>query len=292
MPTLTLPRRPTNFCQQLAVFLLFFIRALTISIRILVLASRSPFRTKMPSESGVFTVNNKKKRAREESQAPSSSATVPTTTAKSSATSSTTERNRKKKQKKRSKKKASANKAQRKASKKLAGSDDDDDDEEDDDDAGMDSRQEVEALLLDGHRVGEVDKSGDDAALPPSKRQRDFSGDLKLYLDQWQAHQHAMETNNKTVLQYSPWKFNKVLQAWALDNCLKKDKIPLELFKQLLLYIATVRGGARERLRADMIAVIQEKDHPTNTDPEVAAEVKRSKKVLITLGKSDELMNV
>jgi hypothetical protein len=239
------------------------------------------------SSPGLIAVNSKK-RARESSGATSNGSSSTTSADNAAGTSAKTERNRKKKQKKRAKKRASANKAQRRAEKRHGGDKEEDDDESEEE---GDSRDEVEALLLDGHVVGESSKTEEDAQMPPSKRQRDFSGDLKLYLDQWQAHQHAIERNNKSALQYSPWKFNKVLQAWSLDHCLQKQKISLELFKQLLLYIASVRGGARERLREQMITFIQEKDGLNTTDPDIAGELKRAKKVLVTLGKSDELVN-
>ncbi len=219
-----------------------------------------------------ITIN--KKRCRETDAILSENSTV---TSKVTAKS---ERNRKKKQKKRAQKRATATKLLRKADKKRGVDSDENCDAE-----GLDSREEVEAMLLDGHQVNNSSRDITFPIVPSLKKQRNFSADLKLYLDQWQAHQNAIEAANHSALQYSPWKFNKVLQAWALDHCLQKDRIPLETFKQLLLYIATVRGAARERLRDMMITILKEKDDSAN--PEVVAEVKRAKKVLITLGRSD-----
>jgi len=62
---------------------------------------------------------------------------------------------------------------------------------------------------------------------------RDFSGDLKEYLEGWE---------NKTTV---TWKFNKVLQAWALSNTFDNSKIDAELFKQLCPYLVSVQGNSR-----------------------------------------------
>ena len=59
---------------------------------------------------------------------------------------------------------------------------------------------------------------------------RDFSGDLEEYLNGWE--QRSVNS----------WKFNKVLQAWALNNAFEKDKIESKLFKLLCPYIESVQG--------------------------------------------------
>lgn len=74
---------------------------------------------------------------------------------------------------------------------------------------------------------------------------RDFSTDLRNYLHDWRER----ETND--------WKFSKVLQTWALANCLDKSKIDSALFKELCPYIQTVQGGAANRLLEKVTAVIE-----------------------------------
>jgi hypothetical protein len=59
---------------------------------------------------------------------------------------------------------------------------------------------------------------------------RDFSGDLQEYLSGWE--QKATAT----------WKFNKVLQAWALSHAFDSDKIDDDLFLQLCPYLESVQG--------------------------------------------------
>jgi hypothetical protein len=41
------------------------------------------------------------------------------------------------------------------------------------------------------------------------------------------------------------WKFNKVLQAWALSNAFDENKIDADLFKQLCPYLESVQGESR-----------------------------------------------
>jgi hypothetical protein len=69
-------------------------------------------------------------------------------------------------------------------------------------------------------------------------RTRDFSGDLETYLEEWEQRE----------ADGAAWKFNKILQAWALDNCFYKKKVSSGLFKQLIPYLLTVQGGAMDRL--------------------------------------------
>lgn len=231
--------------------------------------------------------SNKKKRTREGEPVSSSSSApspAPNSGDAQGKPSSKAERNRKQKLKKRAKKQTAEAKVQRRAERRRQTKTQTQGGEAE---SGMNDREEMAALLLDGVPIGEQDKPQTNA-LPPSKKVRDFASDLKLYLDQWQAHQRAVQAQDAQALQYSPWKFNKVLQAWALEHCIEKDRLPLDLFKQLLLYIATVRGGARERLRESMIGVIQSKEELAESDENIAAEVKRAKKVLVTLGKSDD----
>ena len=74
-----------------------------------------------------------------------------------------------------------------------------------------------------------------------SKMHRDFATDLRSYIESWR--------NRNTE---GTWKFNKVLQTWALDNILSCDKINKPLFKLTCEYVMSVQGAARERLLQEM----------------------------------------
>lgn len=110
------------------------------------------------------------------------------------------------------------------------------------------------------------------APVPQKEKHRGFSGDLSEYLALWR--------NDK-----ANWKFNKVLQAWALESCFTKDLIDKNLFHDLLPYIGTVIGGARERLIERARALI---------DSEVAESenttIKRARKIVdkLTLTKEGD----
>ncbi len=124
-------------------------------------------------------------------------------------------------------------------------------------------------------KSGTPSKGGKDGATPKKKvhkkrkpkkakkvdKTRDFSGDLEDYLEQWVDR----ETEGST------WKFNKILQAWALDNCFNKKKVSSDLFKQLLPYLLSVQGGALDRLaeRAAIILSVDKSDI-VDDDQEVA----------------------
>ncbi len=79
------------------------------------------------------------------------------------------------------------------------------------------------------------------------QKHRDFNGDLVSYLEQWAGKDEAD----------SNWKFSKVLQTWALENCFHKTKIENDTFKILLPYLCTVQGQARDRLLASASVVIE-----------------------------------
>jgi hypothetical protein len=108
------------------------------------------------------------------------------------------------------------------------------------------------------------------APVEPKAKVRGFSADLAAYLTLWR-------TDKKS------WKFNKVLQAWALESCFSKDLIDKNLFHDLLPYIGTVMGSARERVIERAQALI---------DSEVAesenAGVKRARKVIDKLTKQQQ----
>jgi hypothetical protein len=77
-------------------------------------------------------------------------------------------------------------------------------------------------------------------------KSRHFENDLLEYLSNWE--------RKETI----PWKFNKVLQAWALANVFDKEKIGSNAFKQLCPYLKTVQGGARTRLVEEVNKVISD----------------------------------
>lgn len=72
-------------------------------------------------------------------------------------------------------------------------------------------------------------------ATPAPLRSRDFSGDLAEYLSTWAEDKAS-------------WKFNKVLQNYLLDNLMDSKKIDKELFRSASAYLASIQGGARDRL--------------------------------------------
>lgn len=86
--------------------------------------------------------------------------------------------------------------------------------------------------LPQGVKQGSVSKRTSKSIRQP----RDFVSDLKSYLQAWKLRDSH------------DWKFNKVLQTWALQNCFEKHKIDSKLFKELLPYIMSIQGAAMERL--------------------------------------------
>lgn len=74
---------------------------------------------------------------------------------------------------------------------------------------------------------------------PVVQPRRDFSTDLLSYLSSW----NYRETSGQ-------WKFNKILQTWALDNCFEKQKVDAVLFKALIPYLLSIKGSAVDRLLA------------------------------------------
>jgi hypothetical protein len=89
------------------------------------------------------------------------------------------------------------------------------------------------------------------------KKNRDFSADFEEYLELWERREEDG----------SEWKFNKVLQAWALDNCFRKKKIEATLFKSLIPYLLTVQGGAADRLTTRAASILStDKEDVINDD--------------------------
>jgi hypothetical protein len=82
--------------------------------------------------------------------------------------------------------------------------------------------------------------SADESNEQTQQERRDFSADLLSYLQLWEAHSQG-DTS-------SGWKFNKVLQNWALENFSDKKKVSASLFDSLLPYLDSIVGGARDRV--------------------------------------------
>jgi hypothetical protein len=90
-------------------------------------------------------------------------------------------------------------------------------------------------------------------------KSREFENDLLEYLSNWE--------RKDTI----PWKFNKVLQAWALANVFDKEKISSTAFKQLCPYLKTVQGGARTRLIEEVNKVISDAESQVDGGEEIEA---------------------
>ena len=107
---------------------------------------------------------------------------------------------------------------------------------------------------------------------PSRGAKRDFSTDLLNYLMQW-SHKDAAE---------GAWKFNKILQNWALEQCFDEISINAELFTRLLPYLASIQGSALERLlkRAETIIENASNDESTGNDPNTAVSEAALKRAL------------
>lgn len=118
------------------------------------------------------------------------------------------------------------------------------------------------------------------------RAKRPFEQDLEIYLDNWEAHMEGTGT----------WKFNKVLQTWAINNCLDKAEISTDLFKKLIPYLCTVQGGAKERLKEKIMEVAADEPIPSGSNDEEILLVeaakksswKRACKLLVNLQESEE----
>ena len=80
---------------------------------------------------------------------------------------------------------------------------------------------------------------------PAQSSSRDFENDLVAYVTMWKDYK-------------SSWKFNKILQTYALQHCLDKIKIGKNTFRVLLPYLASIQGGARDRLQSQMNKIIED----------------------------------
>ncbi|KAH3661770.1 hypothetical protein OGAPHI_005948 [Ogataea philodendri] len=58
------------------------------------------------------------------------------------------------------------------------------------------------------------------------------------------------------------WKFSKAKQAWILRNI---KHIPAEYEESLMIYVNSIQGGSKDRLKDDMVAVIEKWNTAANT---------------------------
>jgi hypothetical protein len=77
---------------------------------------------------------------------------------------------------------------------------------------------------------------------------------LKEYLSEWKIRQQD---------ESHPWKFNKVLQEWAIQNCTDPSKLHNKVFKKLLPYLVTIQGSARTRLES-IVSAARENNNESN----------------------------
>lgn len=119
-----------------------------------------------------------------------------------------------------------------------------------------------------------------EAPAPTERKSREFSSDLEAYLNGWAAFQQDSGAS---------WKFNKVLQEWGIQNCVEKPKVSAALFKLLLPYLATVQGGARQRMVTRMRNLVEndgaEDGHDEDEDDkDKSRRAERALKILRALG--------
>ena len=86
---------------------------------------------------------------------------------------------------------------------------------------------------------------------------------LDSYLEHWATDRES-------------WKFNKVLQTFALEHVWDKEKIDKSLFRKLLPYLGSIQGGARDRL-------LQRAQEVIDGDNQEEGILKRAIKVRSTL---------
>lgn len=136
---------------------------------------------------------------------------------------------------------------------------------------GKFQKQDDKAVKADSSAAPAKESSVNKEVVNKSKS-RDFSGDLGTYVLAWKGDRAV-----------TGWKFNKILQNWALAECLNGDAISKDLFHVLLPYLVSVQGGARDRLleRCDKLTAA----HDEQTD--ATTEVKRARKVVAKLRKAE-----
>lgn len=92
---------------------------------------------------------------------------------------------------------------------------------------------------------------------------RNYSTELLEYIEAWKQRESG-----------SGWKFNKVLQNWAIDNVFDKALVKKVELKPVLSYMATIQGAARERL------LVKAKEIIESNDDEIKKGLVRATKIL------------
>lgn len=107
------------------------------------------------------------------------------------------------------------------------------------------SQRDIPKTLMKTKRTKSNEKKAKTAPPPPIAASRNFSTDLLMYLSTWAS---------RSII---PWKFNKVLQNWALEHYSDSSKIDGAIFELLIPYLESVQGVARDRLIQTAQATIE-----------------------------------
>jgi hypothetical protein len=91
-----------------------------------------------------------------------------------------------------------------------------------------------------------------------SSNRNKYASKLMGYISSWNYREVA-----------GGWKFNKVLQTWALDNIFDIEKMDIELFDALVPYVVTVKGASVDRLLASAEEIITEDGKDKETSDKV-----------------------
>lgn len=75
------------------------------------------------------------------------------------------------------------------------------------------------------------------ASQAPPRSERNYEQELMEYVQSWERREEG-----------SGWKFNKVLQNWAIDNVFDRSLIKKDSLKPTLRYLKSVEGSARQRI--------------------------------------------
>lgn len=106
------------------------------------------------------------------------------------------------------------------------------------------------------------------------RHRRDFVSDLSDYLQAWDENRRIVASNSSSSDQENKkWKFNKVLQEWALQHCLDKQRISSDLFKHLTPYLLTIQGKAKDRLIERLEEIIRQPEEIVEAGGEGKEEI-------------------
>ena len=114
-----------------------------------------------------------------------------------------------------------------------------------------------------------------------SAPKRDFQQDLTAYLDAW--------TNRNDG---SEWKFNKVLQSWAVQHALDESVVDKGLFKRLIPYLASMAGQQRQRFLDSIDSAIENGDSSQVASTDGTDSTAEGKAQITTYNRAIKLRNV